>query len=272
MSQKSYMAMGLAGTLLLLAGCAEYKLDELDHMTFQGTDFQKTLARNYADLAHMEDRYDDDEDADYFADKAIQAGRGMDVMPEDPRDWSIGDSCMPDLTQSYQRLMNALQKGARNDVPIAAGEAQVFYDCWVEEADEGWMSYHRHHLHQRMCRDGFMEKIGIVESIMNQEESPAFVVLFDLNSATIDAEGMRVIEKAVETSRTQKGFTVHVLGRTDRIGRKGYNKSLSARRAEAVRQALIARGVPVTQTKALGETPGKYVEPDNRRADILWVK
>lgn len=266
MSQTKYITMGLAGTLFLLAGCVEDKLDELDHMTLHGTDFDQSLARGYSDLAHMEHRHNDDDDASYFADKGIEAAKGRMVMPENPRDWDLCPAKTPELTQSYQRLLNALQKGARSDVPIATAEAQVYYDCWVEETDEGW------HNHTRMCRDGFMEKIGIVESILNQEESPAFVVLFGLNSATIDAEGMKVIDRAVLAARTQKGFSIHVLGRTDRIGKKGYNKTLSAQRAEAVRQALIARGVPVTFVKGLGETPGHYSEPDNRRADILWTK
>lgn len=269
MSQGKYTTIGLAGAVFLLFGCAEYRLDEFDHMTLQGTDFDKTLARGYADLARMEERNYDTMDASYFAGKAIEAGKGRTVMPENPTDWNICPEKRPELMQSHQRLINALQKGARNDVPIAAAEAQVFQDCWIEETDEGWGRNYT-----RMCRDGFMEKMAIVESIMNQEESPAFVVLFNLDSAVIDAEGMRVIDKAVQASRTQQGFKIHVLGRTDRIGKKGYNQNLSFRRAEAVKQALIARGIPVTevQAKGLGETPGKRIESENRRADILWVK
>lgn len=45
---------------------------------------------------------------------------------------------------------------------------------------------------------------------------------------------------------------LRIEGHTDSVGREGYNATLSRKRAEAVRQALIARGVPADRLVAEG--------------------
>jgi len=73
---------------------------------------------------------------------------------------------------------------------------------------------------------------------------------------------------------------VTVIGRTDRIGAPPANMALSQRRADAVRDALIAAGVPAANidTSWTGEgkqqvaTAADTAEPRNRVVDVTVVK
>jgi outer membrane protein OmpA-like peptidoglycan-associated protein len=68
-----------------------------------------------------------------------------------------------------------------------------------------------------------------------------------------------------------------VVGHTDKVGSDPFNDALSLRRAEAVRSALVARGVAPTNIVAVGRgkreplipTADGVAEPRNRRVEIL---
>ena len=102
-------------------------------------------------------------------------------------------------------------------------------------------------------------------------------MFFDFDKSTITPEGQQVIQRAVETfRRTGQAPRIVATGHTDRVGTPEYNMSLSDRRAVAVRQALVAAGVPDNEirTEAKGETqplvptPDQTREPQNRRVEI----
>lgn len=59
---------------------------------------------------------------------------------------------------------------------------------------------------------------------------------------------------------------LRIEGHTDNVGRAGYNAILSRKRAEAVREALIARGVPAERLVAQGVGSGQPIA-DNRTED-----
>ena len=77
--------------------------------------------------------------------------------------------------------------------------------------------------------------------------------------------------------RTNNEARVTVIGRTDRAGTAAANMALSERRAELVRDALIAAGVPAARidTSWLGEgeqdvpTPDDVAMQRNRVVDIV---
>ena len=104
-----------------------------------------------------------------------------------------------------------------------------------------------------------------------------FLVFFDFDRSTLTDSGLKVMDAVAEQLKARKDIkTVHITGFTDTSGSMAYNQRLSQRRADAVRQALIQRGVSATllQTKAMGETqlmvktPDNTREPANRRAEI----
>lgn len=77
--------------------------------------------------------------------------------------------------------------------------------------------------------------------------------MFAFDSAVLTAEGHRSIDGLLQQVRSASQVqTIQVLGYTDRIGSDRYNLVLSQRRAEAVRNALVAGGVPAAAIVAEG--------------------
>jgi peptidoglycan-associated lipoprotein len=56
--------------------------------------------------------------------------------------------------------------------------------------------------------------------------------------------------------------TITVEGFTDPAGDEGYNRRLAERRAQAVRDALVSRGLPATQLRAVGYGSQRLVVPN----------
>ena len=109
--------------------------------------------------------------------------------------------------------------------------------------------------------------------------------LFDFNKATLRPEGKAKLDELVGKAKAIKLEVILVVGHTDRIGSDAYNQKLSEKRAAAVKEYLVAKGIeanrvytegkgekqPVTGNKCKGNAKTKALidclQPD-RRADI----
>ncbi len=109
--------------------------------------------------------------------------------------------------------------------------------------------------------------------------------LFDFNKATLRPAGKAKLDELVSKAKAIKLEVILVVGHTDRIGGDAYNQKLSEKRAAAVKEYLVAKGIeanrvytegkgekqPVTGGKCKGESKSKALidclQPD-RRADI----
>ena len=104
-----------------------------------------------------------------------------------------------------------------------------------------------------------------------------YQVFFDTDKADLSPRGQLIVNKVADVVRTNNEVRVTVIGRTDRAGTAAANMALSERRAELVRDALIAAGVPAARidTSWLGEgeqdvpTPDDVAMQRNRVVDIL---
>jgi peptidoglycan-associated lipoprotein len=104
-----------------------------------------------------------------------------------------------------------------------------------------------------------------------------YQVFFDTDKADLSPRGQLIVSKVAEVVRTHDEVRVTVIGRTDRAGTAAANMALSERRAELVRDALIAAGVPAARidTSWLGEgkqavpTPDDVAARRNRVVDIV---
>ncbi len=72
-------------------------------------------------------------------------------------------------------------------------------------------------------------------------------IYFDFNSATIKPQSEPVLREIVEVMKREPGWTLKVEGHTDNVGGDAKNQDLSARRAAAVKDALVQRGVPAAR-------------------------
>jgi OOP family OmpA-OmpF porin len=107
-------------------------------------------------------------------------------------------------------------------------------------------------------------------------------VNFDYDKANIKSEFAPVLDEAAQVLNDNPQITVTIEGHTDSIGSEAYNQGLSERRAEAVRQYLVERGVAASrlETRGYGEsqpiapntTPEGRDNPEgralNRRAEL----
>lgn len=112
--------------------------------------------------------------------------------------------------------------------------------------------------------------------------------LFDFNKATLRPEGKAKLDDVVAKSKAINLEVILVVGHTDRIGSDSYNQKLSEKRAAAVKEYLVGKGIeanrvytegkgekqPVTGDKCKGNAPSKALieclQPD-RRADIELI-
>jgi OOP family OmpA-OmpF porin len=104
-----------------------------------------------------------------------------------------------------------------------------------------------------------------------------YLVLFDFDKSNINDAAQAVINQVIADYNANKSTAVSVTGHTDRAGSDAYNEKLSERRADAVREALIAGGIPAeaitTAWKGESEnavpTEDGVKEQANRRAEII---
>ena len=89
-------------------------------------------------------------------------------------------------------------------------------------------------------------------------------------------EALKKLDLAARLYRDANPVVMFTAGHSDRKGNELANVMLSARRAEAVKRALVARGIPADRLliQALGETdladPNDPFAAQNRRVTITW--
>ena len=96
-------------------------------------------------------------------------------------------------------------------------------------------------------------------------------IQFGLGSARIDAEERAGIEEVVRDFRARPGTRVELRAQTDGIGSAAANLRLARRRGEAVKAALVRRGVPARAIHIIaeGEGPSRGPAPHRR---LVWME
>jgi outer membrane protein OmpA-like peptidoglycan-associated protein len=282
------VATGLSA--VLLASCAGTQLEDTRNLNPQGGAFNAALYEGYVERSQHEYDYGDYETSDAFARRAQQAAAGQTVQPlpvdggefvvDDP---SMQESKLPAIREARKNLTAVLRQTARTKAPQAAAEAQVAYDCWVEESQAD---------HIQECRTRFDEALRTAQNAVEpqktsqsapeapeQQESPepeSFTVYFGFDSAQLSSEAREVLSRVAEAAEDRSDAEISATGFTDTVGPEDYNQDLSFRRAQAVKEALSGRGIDADRigTAARGEnqlavdTGDGVREPRNRRVEI----
>jgi len=290
----------IATALIALASCTGFKskkeVEALNEAQVVGSPFTQQLATEYRDMANQEqNKMFDYPDALHFARKGLASARGDVVMPEPVSDWNLNASDLADLAQGRARLVAALDAGAREIAPKEAAMAQGRFDCWIEQQEERWNDKNI------PCKNAFMDIMSGLEGIVGsmapsnvmepvtdmgiqpteplKKEDAVFLVFFDFDGDTLNEGAMNVVNAVVPEITKQTNLkAVNVTGFADTSGPDGYNMKLSMRRASAVRDALVAQGVPADiirvdhkgETELMVPTPDGVREPANRRATITF--
>jgi outer membrane protein OmpA-like peptidoglycan-associated protein len=92
-------------------------------------------------------------------------------------------------------------------------------------------------------------------------------VRFDFDKADVKPQYRDLLNRIAGVLMTLKQYSIYVYGYTDDVGTPEYNLKLSARRAEAVRAALVQAGIKPTviTTKGFGKSDPR-VKGDNPKA------
>jgi outer membrane protein OmpA-like peptidoglycan-associated protein len=101
-------------------------------------------------------------------------------------------------------------------------------------------------------------------------------VLFGFNEAVLTPEGKAEIDRQVvgRLAHISMLEVVIVTGHTDRIGSAAYNQELSVKRADAVREYLVTKGVPGNKIQAIGmgeKQPVVQCDQKNRKELIACL-
>lgn len=264
-----------ATAAIALAACASPgKIESAKTVQAAGSPFTTSLSRNYGEYTAFEaDKMYDWPDADHFAEKTLRAAEGKRVAPERPEEWDIDRAdWRNELQQARAALVTAYRGGFREAAPDRAASAQANYDCWVEQAEEGWQ-----YDHIAKCREGFMAAMQQQEAVV--DAPPPVLVFFDWDVARIPTEAMSIIDAVAQVAQENRDMMLQVTGHADRSGSVPYNNELSEQRARNVAQALANRGVAMDRIDVgwKGEldprvpTGDGVREPENRRVVIESV-
>lgn len=289
--------LGAALLAALLGACTTgYDIEKLRTAEPQGSAFTEALTAEYRDFTVSEaDAMYDWIDADYFARKGLEASRGVVVEPEPVGAWDLPGDKVAELTNARATLTALLADGARDRAPAQAARAQGAFDCWMEQQEENHQP-----THIARCRDAFHDAVAEIEAAMapqpeaEMEAEPeveteptaeelaavqpeTFTVYFAFDSTEIRPEAVRTIGEAAAAAREGRAVQLSLTGHADRAGPEEYNMRLSLRRAQAVRDVLVERGIAAERISlaARGEsepavpTADGVREPANRRVEIV---
>ncbi len=267
----------MVGTLLL-AGCAGMELQKAQEMSPQGSAFNTSLYAGYLDLATSEYAEADYRDSDTFAMRAMSAGSGQLVRPEQIDRRALPEDEVGALMDARRRLTMALSTGASERNPTEAARAQVMFDCWMQEQEENFQPEDI-----ARCRGATLAALDLLEvkpvAMAAPKLAPVpgpYVVFFDTDSFELNEKSLAIIKEAAGNASAAKVMKAVLSGHTDTAGSDDYNKALSRARVIAVGNALMEAGVSrkLVQKDYFGEsklrvaTPDNTAKQDNRRVEI----
>ncbi len=93
--------------------------------------------------------------------------------------------------------------------------------------------------------------LGAMEGIKQGPVGVEHIIYFDLDSYTVKSEYQNVLEAHSRYLRADRTRRVNLEGHTDARGGSEYNLALGQKRADAVRRALSALGVPEGQMESV---------------------
>ena len=120
----------------------------------------------------------------------------------------------------------------------------------------------------------------VTEEVQKQLNDYARTILFDTGKSSIKAESTAVMVDIITILKEYPNAKFTVEGHTDSVGSEKLNQSLSEKRANSVRDFLIAEGVGADRLTAIGYGEAKPIasnktrsgRKENRRTEINLVK
>ena len=293
----------LSLSFLFLFSCSA-SYEKLSKESFNPpTSLSKHLMEAYKTKADFEaQEMHDWNSAKLYAEKALGAADGKDILPEKISYWVIPADKQSELNKAYNNLMTVYKEALLLD-PFNLAKAISSLDCWAEQQEENWQTWDID-----QCRNDFLsamheifgslekeEGISTKQKINNEisklddsvnddsvsivtknsENKILQIIYFDFDKSKLSDVSIEEIKNFINTNKkTIKKFIV--VGHTDTMGTKKYNKMLSLERAEVVQKVLTELGIEKNNIHILGkgednlrvQTADEVKHPANRRAEI----
>ncbi|MDC0872882.1 OmpA family protein, partial [Flavobacteriaceae bacterium] len=92
----------------------------------------------------------------------------------------------------------------------------------------------------------------ITQEIIERLQEIGQIIHFMTNSSELDENSRNILDEVYSTLQFYSNYSVVVEGHTDSSGRVSFNQTLSERRANAVMQYLIGKGISPSRISAKG--------------------
>ena len=106
-------------------------------------------------------------------------------------------------------------------------------------------------------------------------------VYFDFGSSYVHTEDVPFIEQAIGLMKQNSGLRLELYGHSDVVGMERFNKSLSIKRAERVKAAIVKADIPEGRISVIGVGSDKPLATNdqekegrelNRRVEFRFIK
>ncbi len=234
---------------LFMAGCQTLggnPFDKLFTPSAGGSSFNTALKNEYEALAVFADSVPQTKGAGgRFLEKAAQAGRGEQVMPDKLESRELSVFARDELTRARASLLNVLAN--RNSQAPLAAMAQAKFDCWLlyqnlQRKKEGYIG----------CRESFFEALALLEQAQPLSSSaPAvtaagpqrFDIVFEGDGIKLDDDIHETLEQVAALAATMPEAPVVMVGHTKAKVKETDTSNSAVRRILAVRNALYQKGI-----------------------------
>ena len=285
----------LIGSFFLLSCSSKYK--ELSDNDFEPpNEFSTHLFNVYKSKADFEAKSMHDwNSAKLYAEKALQAAKGMNIKPEEMDYWKISNNKTNELNKAYENLMIVYNNAVKNS-PYHLAIAISSLDCWAEQQEEMWQIWDIN-----KCKDNFINALHEIYAKIeikndtdiekkvtknstvsvvtkNHNQKVMQIIYFDFDKSNLSRVSINKIKNFIDKSGKNINKYL-VVGHTDTKGVKKYNYELSIERAKKVKEILENLGINSKLIYILGEgenklnvkTDDNMAHPANRRAEISII-
>jgi len=85
--------------------------------------------------------------------------------------------------------------------------------------------------------------VAASSSVASTYQQSSYNTYFEFNKSSLTPDGLALIQSAAKELRDNPARKITLVGKASNVGTDSYNMALSLRRADTVRDALIAAGV-----------------------------
>lgn len=156
---------------VLLGGCATQPDFESVEKMVNEDEYLDSLRLLYLEQAKQELAENDLNDSHYFYQKAVEAAKGHAPKPQSVSERSMPENQRKKLESAYAKLVELLRHISKPELKLLIGQAQVNYDCWIQEQEEGYQPQDI-----TRCREGFNQSATEITRLLNTGRE-LFVVL-----------------------------------------------------------------------------------------------